>query len=366
MRLCGIYKIVNIVNGKYYLGSSDNMKNRWKKHLYDLRHNKHHSIHLQRAWNKHGENNFVFQIVEEVKRSILLEREQYHLDTFTPWNESIGYNVSKSACGGDLISYHPNIEEIREKQKVNTTNRWNNLSDDEKEKYCLKMKGDGNPNWKGGISHIKFKCPICGKETKTKTTLHKNPKSCNQCRDRDGSNNPFFGKEHTEETKNKLRVINLGKIISEDTKNKCREASNNFYNSERGMEYRKELSDKISGENHPLYGVGHTEQSKIKMSMTKKQKFISMTPEQKIDKIINSKANIKMVLAEGLYFFNCRDAASYYKKSTASINFRCNSKDSKWDNFKYIDKSYVINNKNDIIENIKSRLEAESSDVVDN
>lgn len=224
--------------------------------------------------------------------------------------------------------------------------------------------GPLNKNWRGGISFIKFKCPLCGKETKSR--IYKNQKTCNDCRDRDGSNNPFFGKIHSEETKNNLRNINLGKSLTEETKNKCAEASNKFYSSERGIEYRKMLSDKISGENHPLYGVGHTQQSKIKMSMTKKQKFIDMTPDQRVNKIINSKVNIKMIMAEGFYFFNRKDAATYYKKSTTSINFRCNSKDDKWVDFKYIDKDYIITNKKDIVENIKLRLEAESLGGIDN
>jgi group I intron endonuclease len=102
--ISGIYKIINKVNGKYYLGSSDNIEKRWKTHCYALRHNKHHSVHLQRAWNKYGEKSFIFEIVEEVTKQALFKKEQYHLDTYTPWNVEIGYNMSKSATGGDFIS----------------------------------------------------------------------------------------------------------------------------------------------------------------------------------------------------------------------------------------------------------------------
>jgi group I intron endonuclease len=363
MKISGIYKITNTVNGKYYLGSSDNIKNRWKSHLYSLRHNKHHSIHLQRAWNKYGEKNFIFELVEEVDKNVLLEREQYHLDTLTPWDDNVGYNVSKSASGGDLISYHPNIDEIREKQRINTINRWNNLSEKEKELYSEKMSGDGNPNWKGGISYIKFKCPICGKETKT---VNNEAKSCMDCKDISGEKNPFFGKKHSNETKIKLRLSHIGKKHTEETKSKCRESSNKFYNSEEGIEFRRRLSLNNAGENHPLFGVGHTEESKLKMSTSKKQKYENMTLEEKVDMIIYSKKNMKIIRADGNYFLNCREAAKYYNKSTCSINFRCLSSHEKWKEFIYLSKQEVIDKKQEILDNIKQQLVKKSSDVIDN
>ena len=55
---CGIYTIKNIINGKFYLGSSKNIEKRWNRHLYELRNNRHHSWYLQRAFIKYGENSF--------------------------------------------------------------------------------------------------------------------------------------------------------------------------------------------------------------------------------------------------------------------------------------------------------------------
>jgi len=212
---CGIYKIVNRVNGKYYLGSSVNIKKRWKTHRCDLRHNRHHCIHLQRAWNKYGEKSFIFEIVEEVNKKILLEKEQYHLDTYTPWNVKVGYNMSKSASGGDLISYHPNIDGIKEKQRVATQRRWDMKTEEEKSQYAENMCGESNPNWRGGTTF--YTCPICG-VTIRKWTKSKN--SCSKCRDRNGKQNPFFGKTHSNKTRKKIskmmiernRINNTNKI----------------------------------------------------------------------------------------------------------------------------------------------------------
>ena len=77
----GIYKIIHTPSGRYYVGSAINIINRFARHKTDLNNNKHHCIYLQRLWNKHGKNKFIFGFVEEVADKILLiQREQYHID----------------------------------------------------------------------------------------------------------------------------------------------------------------------------------------------------------------------------------------------------------------------------------------------
>ena len=50
MQKSGIYKIINIRNGKFYLGSSKNLSQRKKKHIYELNKGTHHSSYLQNAY----------------------------------------------------------------------------------------------------------------------------------------------------------------------------------------------------------------------------------------------------------------------------------------------------------------------------
>lgn len=77
----GIYKIVNKDNDKYYLGSSCNIfDNRFKNHKSLLRKNKHFNKHLQDAWNKYGEEKFIFSVIENVIPEFLLEIEQKYLN----------------------------------------------------------------------------------------------------------------------------------------------------------------------------------------------------------------------------------------------------------------------------------------------
>ena len=67
MKKFGIYKITCKVNNKIYIGSTEVcFKQRFKKHKQRLRNNYHENDYLQKSWNKYGEDNFVFEILEEI------------------------------------------------------------------------------------------------------------------------------------------------------------------------------------------------------------------------------------------------------------------------------------------------------------
>jgi len=100
----GIYSI-NFKNNnklKYYVGSamikgqqcksSKGFWSRWRLHLCYLRKNKHHSKHLQNAYNKYGEKNLKFKILEFCNnKDIIIEREQYWINKLDSYNQ--GYNI---------------------------------------------------------------------------------------------------------------------------------------------------------------------------------------------------------------------------------------------------------------------------------
>ena len=62
--ISGIYKIINLINGKIYLGSAKNFIRRWTNHKSLLQRNKHDNIHLQRAYNQDGVENFKYEVIE--------------------------------------------------------------------------------------------------------------------------------------------------------------------------------------------------------------------------------------------------------------------------------------------------------------
>jgi len=85
-----IYKIVNLVNNKIYIGSAVNFSKRKIHHICRLNKNKHANRHLQRAWNKYKD--FEFVLLEEVNNCDLIKREQYYIDTLNPF-----YNIKRIA-----------------------------------------------------------------------------------------------------------------------------------------------------------------------------------------------------------------------------------------------------------------------------
>lgn len=101
--ITGIYKIKNIVTGKFYVGSAVDIKERWRNHKSQLRHNKHHSIKLQRSYNKHGVDNFVYEIIEECFEDVIIKREQFYIDFCSAVKN--GYNC-KSIAGSNLGFKH--------------------------------------------------------------------------------------------------------------------------------------------------------------------------------------------------------------------------------------------------------------------
>ena len=99
LRVRGIYKIETSDN-KCYVGSTERtFRHRWTGHLHYLRNNKHHSQYLQNVFNKYGEDNLTFSVLEVVEnKDDVIEREQYWIDLLQPV-----FNVLKVA--GSTVGY---------------------------------------------------------------------------------------------------------------------------------------------------------------------------------------------------------------------------------------------------------------------
>lgn len=110
----GVYAIVNILNGKKYVGSTKCFKERFAEHRSQLRSGKHKNIHLQNAFNKYGERYFKFVILEEC------ENIQDTLNFIEQkWIDSDGdYNICPVA---NRRTYTKMPEWLKEKlRKINT------------------------------------------------------------------------------------------------------------------------------------------------------------------------------------------------------------------------------------------------------
>jgi len=96
-----VYQIYNSINGKIYIGETTRGKLRWKKHLRDLRGNRHKNKQLQEDFNKCGEDAFEWTILKEFERddkdALLLEEaktiQQYIQDGFELYNEVLNLKM---------------------------------------------------------------------------------------------------------------------------------------------------------------------------------------------------------------------------------------------------------------------------------
>lgn len=192
MNIGAIYKITNIINGKFYIGSAVDFDKRKKIHLYHLQKNSHHNKILQKAWNKYGIDSFVFEILEiSNDRTKIIEREQYYLDLYKPYDIRIGYNICKIA-GSWFGNKH--TEKTKEIIRLKTKGR----SHTEEEK--IKMR-ENHPRL-SGKDHPNFgkKLPIEQIEKRTYTFI-KNYKK---------ENHPFHNKKLSKDHIERLRKKSSG------------------------------------------------------------------------------------------------------------------------------------------------------------
>lgn len=75
----GIYCIQNTINNKVYIGQSKNIYRRFIHHKSMLNRNLHNNPYLQNAWNKYGEDKFIFEVLEYCDFENLTEKEKYYL-----------------------------------------------------------------------------------------------------------------------------------------------------------------------------------------------------------------------------------------------------------------------------------------------
>jgi group I intron endonuclease len=169
MKIVGIYTITNIANNKIYVGCSKNIKARILNHKSFLKKNKHTNVHIQHAWNKYGENSFIFEILEECEEKYLYSQEHYWCNILNVHNKKYGYNILGTTPTRNCI-----------------------FSIETRLKMSISRKG-----------------LIRSKEHCKNISIGKK-----------GMIGPNLGKKHSEMTKIKIKKAHLGKIISNETKKK--------------------------------------------------------------------------------------------------------------------------------------------------
>jgi group I intron endonuclease len=242
-RICGVYAIVNTVNGHRYVGSAVNIKKRWEAHKNSLCKGTHHSRYLQRAWNKYGADCFGFSVIEHCDKSLLIVREQFHIDAQRP-----EYNISPTA-GSPLGVKHS------EKARRNMSEAHKGKVTPTKTRIILSEIFKGRVPWSKG-KHL-------SEETKRKLSEINKGKLVSEEHRRNISralmgNKNGCGHVPTLEKRQKISASNKGKIISEET--------------------RKKISNSLIGRVSPKKGIKtgitwhHTEEARKKISEARKKR----------------------------------------------------------------------------------------------
>lgn len=130
--MMGIYSIKNKINGKIYIGQTQDIDKRWNQHINNLNKNKHINIYLQNAWNKYGQDNFDFNVIEITNTKIELnDKESYYIKLYKSNNSEYGYNLTN---GGEGYSLNEDV-----KERISLSKRGQNSNLTEQQVRHIKM-----------------------------------------------------------------------------------------------------------------------------------------------------------------------------------------------------------------------------------
>ena len=180
----GIYKIVNLINNKMYVGRASFIDKRKNEHFRLLKLNKHKNSYLQLSYNKYGKENFIFEVIEYCEKEKLISKEDYWCKKLNVNDPKIGYNL---AITHDSIGFYKHSDET--KKKMSNSSKGKKKSKEAVEKMRISLKGR-----KFSEDHIR----------KIKDWYSKNP-------------HPMI-KGHSQESKKKMSNSRKGKISNNKRK----------------------------------------------------------------------------------------------------------------------------------------------------
>lgn len=129
----GVYTITNVVNGKLYVGMATNIETRLNGHKCDLRKRTHGNAHLQKAWNKYGKENFLFEVLVYCEKEYLRSEEHYWCLMLNTHDRMYGYNIQPTTPEGNWgVS-----EETKKKISKIHTGRPSPFKNTKRERYIV-------------------------------------------------------------------------------------------------------------------------------------------------------------------------------------------------------------------------------------
>lgn len=189
-----VYKTTNLVNGKIYIGKDSN------NDKYYLGGGK----LLKQAIKKYGRKNFKKEVLEECKSpEELNEREIYWINELKSRESAVGYNIT---VGGEISPMDGNIHSDETKIKMSLNH--------------VDVSGENNPMYGKSFEDVWRENGLTESEIANKkegwlknhNTFFKDNNPF-QSVSRFGTDNPFYGKTHTDEVKNKLKEKSNRKTV---------------------------------------------------------------------------------------------------------------------------------------------------------
>lgn len=235
---CGIYQIRNIITNVCYTGQSIDIKDRERHHWGKLKNNKHDNVYLQRSYNKHGKEFFVFEILMYCMSKNLTLYEQMFYDTDK--SHGLSYNIRKCVDSNKGIKFS---DSSKKGMSGKNHHMWGkHPSEETREKLSEASRGKNNPFY--GKHHSKESVEKMSKAKK-------------------GKPSPMKGKHHSEETIEKMRISRQN--ISEETRKKMSE-------NHADVSGKNNPNYGVRGKDSPNFGRHHTEEAKAKMATAKSGK----------------------------------------------------------------------------------------------
>lgn len=287
-----IYKIRNVTNDKFYVGSTTDTRERFRTHRSRLRNNRHHSPYLQAAWNKHGEDCFKFEVVEIVPEGASLQAAEdvwlaehvgqrycYNVSRFSdaPWR---GVPKELHPCYGRVVS---------EEQRAATSARMT--------EYFLTHSGPMS-----GKKHTAETRALMSERVNRAVAEGRGGKFIPTAETRQRMSEALKGNQNakghirTEEHRQRLSEANLGnqnflgKTHNDEARAKISAAKQGLPSHRKGQQMPEEFGRNISAglkeyyaaNPHPMQGRAMSEETKAKISTAKKGRPTSAEHREKI------------------------------------------------------------------------------------
>lgn len=208
----GVYVLFCKVTKKMYVGSSQELDKRIRRHFYELRNNIHHNSRLQELWNQHTRLTISIIPVDTIELARMVEQDVIDKNI----NSGNLLNIGAAVIGGDNLTHHPQRDEIIKQIKDSLSARLSGMNQMER-KATFGRSGEQNGMY--GRKHTQEARAIMSETSKGNTyTLgrvmsdQQRSQLSEMAKTRTGERNAFYGKTHSDATKAKLAEANRGKL----------------------------------------------------------------------------------------------------------------------------------------------------------